>query len=409
MATPPPAAGESLYATLGVEPTASGETVRKAYRKLVLKCHPDKVLDAAAKPEAERLFRLIVTAYEVLSDDVKRAEYDKRFRLNGADVDDVLVNVTLKEALTGATKLAMVPDKKCRRVRGVGMRCDSCAKCAGRRVDDTKKPCSVCEGRGFGAPKPCDACHSKGAVEDFFPGRVVVPAGVADGARVKLVGDKKRFAKIRVLPSALFERDGFSIRSVLRLTKAQAKEGGFFDVETLDGTATVFVEAGAANGDAKTVAGAGLPTTNQPGAPRETTSRACLSWRWRARKRARRTARNAWSARWWTRDIKETTRVPRRCAARTATKTRRATPSVEKKRRRRRRMRRTRRTRRTSRLCSRRRNARFSRRSRRRRKPRGSRAGEGERCAWLRCLDASRVHQTLSAAFHHLSSSRFAL
>lgn len=269
MATPPPAAGESLYATLGVEPTASGETVRKAYRKLVLKCHPDKVLDAAAKPEAERLFRLIVTAYEVLSDDVKRAEYDKRFRLNGADVDDVLVNVTLKEALTGATKLAMVPDKKkCAACAGVGMRCDSCAKCAGRRVDDTNKPCSVCEGRGFGAPKPCDACHSKGAVEDFFPGRVVVPAGVADGARVKLVGDKKRFAKIRVMPSALFERDGFSIRSVLRLTKAQAKEGGFFDVETLDGTATVFVEAGAANGDAKTVAGAGLPTTNQPGAPR---------------------------------------------------------------------------------------------------------------------------------------------
>lgn len=269
MATPPPAAGESLYATLGVEPTASGETVRKAYRKLVLKCHPDKVLDAAAKPEAERLFRLIVTAYEVLSDDVKRAEYDKRFRLNGADVDDVLVNVTLKEALTGATKLAMVPDKKkCAACAGVGMRCDSCAKCAGRRVDDTKKPCSVCEGRGFGAPKPCDACHSKGAVEDFFPGRVVVPAGVADGARVKLVGDAKRFAKIRVMPSALFERDGFSIRSVLRLTKAQAKEGGFFDVETLDGTATVFVEAGAANGDAKTVAGAGLPTTNQPGAPR---------------------------------------------------------------------------------------------------------------------------------------------
>lgn len=269
MATPPPAAGESLYATLGVEPTASGETVRKAYRKLVLKCHPDKVLDAAAKPEAERLFRLIVTAYEVLSDDVKRAEYDKRFRLNGADVDDVLVNVTLKEALTGATKLAMVPDKKkCAACAGVGMRCDSCAKCAGRRVDDTNKPCSVCEGRGFGAPKPCDACHSKGAVEDFFPGRVVVPAGVADGARVKLVGDAKRFAKIRVMPSALFERDGFSIRSVLRLTKAQAKEGGFFDVETLDGTATVFVEAGAANGDAKTVAGAGLPTTNQPGAPR---------------------------------------------------------------------------------------------------------------------------------------------
>ena len=267
MATAPPADGESLYATLGVAPTASGETVRKAYRKLVLRCHPDKVRDAAAKPEAERLFRLIVTAYEVLSDDVKRAEYDKRARLNGADVDDVLVNVTLKEALTGATKLAMVLDKKkCAACVGVGMRCESCATCAGRRVDANGKPCAACGGRGFGAPKPCAACHSKGAVEDFFQGRVAVPAGVADGARVRVAG-KKQCAKIRIMPSKLFERDGLVIRSVLKLTAAQAKEGGFFDVETLGGVATVFVDAGAKTGDAATVRGAGLPAFLAPGEP----------------------------------------------------------------------------------------------------------------------------------------------
>ena len=267
MASAPPADGESLYSTLGVEPTASGETVRKAYRKLVLKCHPDKVRDAAAKPEAERLFRLIVTAYEVLSDDVKRAEYDKRAKLNGADVDDVLVNVTLKEALTGATKLAMVLDKKkCAACAGVGMRCESCATCAGRRVDVSGKPCAVCAGRGFGAPKPCATCHSKGATEDFFQGRVAVPAGVADGARVRVAG-KKQFAKIRIMPSKLFERDGLDIRSVLRLTASEAKEGGFFDVETLGGVASVFVDAGAKTGDAATVRGAGLPAFSAPGEP----------------------------------------------------------------------------------------------------------------------------------------------
>lgn len=267
MASAPPADGESLYSTLGVEPTASGETVRKAYRKLVLKCHPDKVRDAAAKPEAERLFRLIVTAYEVLSDDVKRAEYDKRAKLNGADVDDVLVNVTLKEALTGATKLAMVLDKKkCAACAGVGMRCESCATCAGRRVDVNGKPCAVCAGRGFGAPKPCATCHSKGATEDFFQGRVAVPAGVADGARVRVAG-KKQFAKIRIMPSKLFERDGRIIRSVLKLTASEAKEGGFFDVETLGGVASVFVDAGAKTGDAATVRGAGLPAFLAPGEP----------------------------------------------------------------------------------------------------------------------------------------------
>ena len=68
--------------------------------------------DEAAKPEAEKRFQVIVTAYEVLSDTVKRVEYDKRARLNGAASDDVLVNITLKEALTGATKLAMVPLKQ---------------------------------------------------------------------------------------------------------------------------------------------------------------------------------------------------------------------------------------------------------------------------------------------------------
>ena len=271
MESAPPADGESLYATLGVEPTASSETVRKAYRKLVLKCHPDKVRDAAAKPEAERLFRLIVTAYEVLSDDVRRAEYDKRTRLNGADVDDVLVNITLKEALTGATKLAMVLEKKkCTACAGVGMRCESCVACAGRRVDatDPTKPCVACGGRGFGAPKPCDACRSRGWAEDFFQGRVVVPAGVADGARARVVG-RKQFAKIRVMPSTLFERDGFAIRSVLLLTPKQARDGGFFDVETLGGVATVFVEAGAETGDAKVVPGAGLPrVTDAPDGPR---------------------------------------------------------------------------------------------------------------------------------------------
>ena len=73
MASSSSVAGESLYKTLGVEPTATAEEVRKAYRKLVLKCHPDKVRDEAAKPEAEKRFQAIVTAYEVLSDTVKRA------------------------------------------------------------------------------------------------------------------------------------------------------------------------------------------------------------------------------------------------------------------------------------------------------------------------------------------------
>lgn len=116
---------ETLYQVLGVEPSASADEVRKTYRKLVLTCHPDKVRDEAAKPAAEKRFQAILTAYEVLSDTVKRSEYDKRALLNGAASDDVLVNITLKEALAGATKLAMVPFKKqCVWCVGVGMKCE---------------------------------------------------------------------------------------------------------------------------------------------------------------------------------------------------------------------------------------------------------------------------------------------
>ena len=258
MASSSSAAGESLYKTLGVEPTATAEEVRKAYRKLVLKCHPDKVRDEAAKPEAEKRFQAIVTAYEVLSDTVKRVEYDKRARLNGAASDDVLVNITLKEALTGATKLAMVPFKqKCPWCSGVGMKCDPCAKCDGTRVSNGA-PCQACDGRGFGAPVACVKCKAAGVTEEFFQGRVVVPAGVEDGARVQISG-KSQHARIRVMPSKIFTRDGATITSVLKLTVAQATEGGFFDAETLHGAEPVFVEGGAKTGDTKTLEGKGLP------------------------------------------------------------------------------------------------------------------------------------------------------
>lgn len=257
--------GSSLYDTLGVAATATPEEVRKSYRKLVLTCHPDKIRDEALRPEAEKRFQAIVTAYEVLSDAVKRSEYDRRTRANGAESSDVLVNVTLKEALTGATKLAMAPFKqKCAWCAGVGMKCEPCATCAGTRLAPAAPgataaaPCAACDARGFGFPVPCAKCDGAGAVEEFFQGRVVIPPGVADGARIALVGRLIR-AVVRVMPSKLFARDGANISSVLRLTAEEAREGGFFDVETLRGPETVFVDEGAKTGDVKVIEGKGLP------------------------------------------------------------------------------------------------------------------------------------------------------
>jgi molecular chaperone DnaJ len=254
--------GESLYQVLGVAPTVSAEDVRKAYRKLVLKCHPDKVREVALKPAAEKRFQAIVTAYEVLSDTVKRSEYDKRARLNGAAGDDVLVNITLKEALAGATKLAMVPfKKKCVWCGGVGMKCEPCVACDGKRVQrgtQPPQPCVPCAGRGFGEPVVCKPCKGKGSTEEFFQGRVVVPAGAAAGARIQIAG-RPQHARIHVMPSKIFSRDGATITSLLKLTAEEADAGGFFEVETLHGKETVFIDEGAKSGDAKTLEGKGLP------------------------------------------------------------------------------------------------------------------------------------------------------
>ena len=247
---------ETLYATLGVSSTVTAEEVRKVYRKLVLKCHPDKVRDEAAKPEAEKRFQAIVTAYEVLSDTVKRAEYDKRMRLNGAASDDVLVNITLAEALTGATKLAMIPyRKRCAWCAGVGMSCPPCTEHTHGRKDES---CLTCGGNGFGKPVACAHCGAAGATDEFHQARVVVPPGVEDGARVK-IKDRREHAKINVMASRIFTRRGADVYSTLRITSTEANDGGFHEVQTLRGSETLFWEAGAKTGDERRLQGKGLP------------------------------------------------------------------------------------------------------------------------------------------------------
>ena len=234
---------ETLYATLGVSSTVTAEEVRKVYRKLVLKCHPDKVRDEAAKPEAEKRFQAIVTAYEVLSDTVKRAEYDKRMRLNGAASDDVLVNITLAEALTGATKLAMIPyRKRCAWCAGVGMSCPPCTEHTHGEKDES---CLTCGGNGFGGPSLRTA-EPRGRRMSFTRLGSSCP-GVEDGARVK-IKDRREHAKINVMASRMFTRRGADVCSTLRITHKEANDGGFHEVQTLRGSETLFWEAGAKTG-----------------------------------------------------------------------------------------------------------------------------------------------------------------
>jgi DnaJ-class molecular chaperone len=151
-----------LYAELGVAHEVEETELKKVYRKLVLKHHPDKLIGKSEdeKASSQVKFQKLVTAYEILSDPHKRAIYDTRSAKKGGQPDDVLLNVTLKESALGTQKLAPVPyKKKCEACKAIGMTCIPCEPCGGKPVWMTGGPkCSVCQGRGFGEPKTCTKC-----------------------------------------------------------------------------------------------------------------------------------------------------------------------------------------------------------------------------------------------------------
>jgi molecular chaperone DnaJ len=258
---------ENAYEILGVETSCSSEDVKRAYKRLALKNHPDKLRNVsdAARAEAQERFRAVSTAYEVLRDALKRAEYDAKLELNGAKKDDVLVNVSFKESVMGGTKLAMVPFKLvCVECRGVGMACPRCETCKGTPTTSAGAACEACEGKGFGKPETCAKCGGDGVKDDFFHGRVHVPPGVENGARLPISG-RSQHVRVRILPSKVFTRDGLNVTSTLRLSAADAKEGGFFDVETVHGVETTYFDEETTHGDTKTLTGKGIKDGKKTG------------------------------------------------------------------------------------------------------------------------------------------------
>jgi len=255
----------NAYETLGVRPEASSDEIKKAYRKLALKYHPDKVARLSSEDEraaAADAFSAIASAYETLSDETKRREYDAKCELNGAKKDDVLVNVSFAESVRGATKLAMVPFKLlCPACRGVGMVCLRCEGCQGGAG---MEGCGTCGGKGFGAPEQCRKCKGDCVKDDFYHGRVHVPPGVENGAKLPISG-RSQEVRIRILPSKVFTRDGLNVKSTLKLSAQQARDGGFFEVETVHGVETMYFDDDTKNGDTKTLPGKGIQDGKKSG------------------------------------------------------------------------------------------------------------------------------------------------
>ncbi|KLN97834.1 molecular chaperone DnaJ [Moellerella wisconsensis] len=233
-----------FYEVLGLSKTATDQEIKKAYKRLAMKYHPDR--NQGNKDESEKKFKEIKEAYEVLSDEQKRAAYDQYGHAafeqggmggggggfgggfgGGADFSDVFgdvfgdifgggrrqqrssrgsdlqynIDLTLEEAVRGVTKEIRIPTlQTCDVCHGNGAKpgtdVETCSTCHGagqvhmrQGFFSVQQPCPTCHGRGKIIKEPCNKCHGHGRVEKYKTLSVKIPAGVDTGDRVRLSGE----------------------------------------------------------------------------------------------------------------------------------------------------------------------------------------------------------------------------
>ncbi len=307
------------YEVLGVGKTAGEDELKKAYRRLAMKHHPDR---NPGDKGAEDLFKELNEAYGVLTDADKRAIYDQhgheglqRGGGGGGDFggfSDVFgdifsdifggggrgprpganlrynIELTLEEAAFGVTTQIRIPKlQTCATCDGSGSVGKSAPKtCAGCRGSGQvrfqqgfftlQQPCPQCRGRGAVIADPCKSCRGAGRVRGEKTLEVKIPPGVDTGDRIRLNGEGEAgapgappgdlYVQIDVKPHPFFERDGTDLHCTVPISFVTAALGGELEVPTLDGKSALKIPEGTQSGRMFRLRGLGLKSVRGGGA-----------------------------------------------------------------------------------------------------------------------------------------------
>lgn len=329
---------KDYYKVLGVAKTASQEEIKKSYRKLARKYHPDANKGDA---EAEERFKEVSEAYDVLSDEKRRKEYDSvrsmpggfrghqgggfgfdlgdlfgqggtgtptggagerigdlfgglfgrgggtrttgttRRARRGADVETE-VTLSFGRAMNGVTvPIKLTSEAACDACRGTGAKAGTvprvCPNCEGTGHETRnlgnfgfQEPCRECRGRGLVVDDPCPVCHGSGRATGTRTIQARIPAGVADGQKIRLKGKGAPgenggpagdlYVNIKVRPHAVFGRSGDNLTLTVPVTFPEAALGAEIRVPTFQGQpVTLKLPEGTPNGRKFRVKGRGAP------------------------------------------------------------------------------------------------------------------------------------------------------